>query len=369
LLGSELVTPTINISVGTNGGDRRSAAWRGQHEARVRAGQQAAAAAAANSAASTSQPSANSWRNDLSLLWQSAREHADSGDSAPFLQHHRLQHDATHRIEQHRFNQLHAQSSDRRKALLTACSAPHAAAFLSTLPTQPSYRVEGEALRLALRHRLGLLPFDSLATQCCSCRFATSFARNPDHFMSCEKFRRTQLTTRHNNVVQVLLDLAQHAGYTAIREPIHHVRPPGVAEQDPLSERYSQHADLLLLRHATRLYIDVAVLRPTAESKLKLRATLDTLLASTRQVETAKHSKYAAIAKANGYCFSAFALETYGGRQRAAAGAAAASAGAARALPALSRARARAARSDAATGATRQHDRAGARHGRPAGRL
>jgi hypothetical protein len=170
-------------------------------------------------------------------------------------------------------------------------------------------------VRLAVRHRLGLLPYDSLARQSCQCRFHTPFAVDPDHFHSCDKHKRTLLNQRHNNVVQVVQDLAVSAGFTAIREPNSHVRPDSVDRKRNSSVEYNHHADLLLLRHDLKLYIDVTITRPTRESLLDNAPTAVSSipLYSTRQAAIAKHAKYNEIARVNDYQLIPFVMETYGG--------------------------------------------------------
>ena len=129
--------------------------------------------------------------------------------------------------------------------------------------------MDNSSMRIAIRKRLGLLPFDSLSKQFCFCRRTTAFDTDPDHFHSCDKTKRTCLTQRHNNLVQVLIDLAHTAGFTCIKEPNSHIRPDGIAQQSPLSIAYNQHADILMLRHDQKLYIDVTVTRPTNESNVR----------------------------------------------------------------------------------------------------
>jgi hypothetical protein len=75
----------------------------------------------------------------------------------------------------------------------------------------------------------------------------------------------------------------------------------------------SYKADILLLKHDRRIYIDVTVTRPTNNSNQKLPLITSTPLLSTRARESSKHSKYAAIAEKNEYEMVAFVLESYGG--------------------------------------------------------
>jgi len=252
--------------------------------------------------------------NSVTHLWSRAKQHAARTVSADaFLQSEKLQQQATLDVEQRIFTQLHAASSHRRQALLASLQAPGCSAWLTTLPTQRCYSMADESVRLGVRKRLGLLPFECLSTVRCSCRARTPFSSDPDHFHSCDYFKRTLLTQRHNNLVQVLMDTAINAGFTAIREPNSHIRPEGIAEQDPLSDRYNLHADLLLLRHDLKLYIDVTVTRPTCLSQCSRPYVRNIPLSSTRTPAANKRSKYTDISKANGYTLIPFVVESYGG--------------------------------------------------------
>ena len=227
-----------------------------------------------------------------------------------------MQKAATQLVENAQYRQMRAASTPFRLALITALSAPHAASFLTVLPTQPCYQLDDASLRLAVRHRLGLLPFNLLHRQRCVCRSnnGPKFVDDPDHFMACERHRRTFLTQRHNNIVQVLEDLARSVGFYATREPNWHVRPDDVKNLPAASEKYNQHADLLLLKHNLKLYIDVALTRPTTPSNLASSLRMqDTVLYSTRSVVQVKHRKYDEIARVNNYHLFAFAMESYGG--------------------------------------------------------
>jgi hypothetical protein len=262
----------------------------------------------------------------------SSSAHSASSSSRPpapsvhapttYLHPHQLQHALTTRLEKQIYKQLYAASDDYHKAVLTALSTPNCSPFLSLLPTQPCYTLTDAAMRLAVRHRLGLLPFDALAlpsSSRCNCAAAPSFLSDPDHFHSCSHFKRTFQTQRHNNVMQVLMDLARSVGFYTIQEPNNHIRPDEVAQQPALSQQYNQHADILLLKHDQKLYIDVSITRPTNASNLSRSATLTTQLVSTRAREREKMNKYSAIADVNGYELIPFVMETYGGLGHAAA--------------------------------------------------
>jgi len=280
----------------------------------------ASVADAARSAARTASAAVSTslLNGSVDSLWSAAASFNSSKRAASggFLQTDHLQRSATELMESELLSQLREQSSVRRRTLLVANATPHSCEFLTVLPTQPLYCISNASLRLAVRHRLGVLPYDSLSDQRCYCTTKTPFALDPDHFHSCAKHRRTLLTQRHNNLVQVLQDLAVSVGFSAIREPNSHVRPETIAAQASGSEEYNHHADLLLLKHGLKLYIDVTVTRPTKESVLKMskRAGASTTpLFATRTAAAMKHYKYDEIARVNEYRMVPFAVETYGG--------------------------------------------------------
>ena len=114
------------------------------------------------------------------------------GSSLSFLQDERSN---PQQIEEKLFKQLHAQAGAFRRTLLTSLIAPHSSDHLTVLPTEPAYRIVDSALRLSVRHRLGLAPPDSLSKRECVCKSHTAFAADPDHLHSC-------LTTRGSSLNQ-----------------------------------------------------------------------------------------------------------------------------------------------------------------------
>jgi hypothetical protein len=112
--------------------------------------------------------------------------------------------------------------------------------------------------------------------------------------------------------MQTLMTLARKVGFYASREPNHHIRPQSHADAVNL-DRFNEHADVLLLKHDRKIYVDVTVTRPTNQSNLALPAITSCPLLSTRSRTSAKHRKYAEIARVNGYELVAFVAESYGG--------------------------------------------------------
>jgi hypothetical protein len=93
-----------------------------------------------------------------------------------------------------------------------------------------------------------------------------------------------------------------------------HADPADAFDHDDLPAHFHRHGDLLLLRHATKLYIDVSVTRPTNDSTLRHqpRVTQQPLLSTLARAAT-KRRHYAAIAAVNQYELLPFVMETYGG--------------------------------------------------------
>jgi len=255
--------------------------------------------------------------SSMMQLWQRAREHAAKVntpmiDQETFLNPQKLQHDITAQIEEKLYKRLLNDSTPRHQVVLTSLHTRGCNAYLTVLPTQPCYRMQDGAFRLAVRHRLGLLPFDTLTDAACNrCPHPTTFSDDPDHLHSCSLHRRTLVTERHNNIMQVVMDLARSVGFHVRGEPNDHVRPSKVA--NPQGTHYNNHADILLVKHDQRIYVDVTITRPTNSTNMQIGKVRTTPAHSTKARTRAKHRKYDDIAACNQYQLLAFPMETYGG--------------------------------------------------------
>jgi Reverse transcriptase (RNA-dependent DNA polymerase) len=290
-------------------------------------------------------------RMPLHTLWQQAQEASTTSPAAAdrFLRDISLQQHLTTRAELQLYESHLRSLSPYHQVTHTAIVLNQGVSeWMTVLPTEPAYQLTNEQFCLALRHRLGLLPFDSLAGKhctngCCLTRIGkdlhsrgisqrVKFTQDPDHFHSCAAHRRTHLTVRHNNLVQLLMQLARSVGFYASHEPNHHQRPAALhvelastplpndmadESEEPLPTGWNDHADILLVKHDCKLYVDVAVTRPTARSRLEkaseLRGVLTTPLYACRKFMERKHAKYDAIAQLNGYEMIPFIVESYGG--------------------------------------------------------
>lgn len=284
-------------------------------------------------------------RMPLHTLWQQAHEASITSPAAAdsFLRDISLQHHLTTRAELQLYESYLRSLSPYHQVTHTAIVLNKGVnEWMTVLPTESAYQLTNDQFCLAMRHRLGLLPFDSLAGKNCSnsCCLTgvekkdhAKFNQDPDHFHSCAAHRRTHLTVRHNNIVQLLMQLARSVGFYASHEPNHHQRPvtvsqhvestpvPLVDDHPQLDETmpagWNDHADILLVKHDCRLYVDVAITRPTARSRLEkvseLKGVLSTPLFACRKFIERKHAKYDAIAHLNGYEMIPFIVESYGG--------------------------------------------------------
>jgi hypothetical protein len=81
-----------------------------------------------------------------------------------------------------------------------------------------------EDYRLAIRHRLGQLPYDDLRGELCvgCARRNTetpSLLDDPDHSHSCNLQHGVSVKQRHDDIKQVLAELARSCGYRVEVEP------------------------------------------------------------------------------------------------------------------------------------------------------
>ena len=250
----------------------------------------------------------------IDALWKRATTFANSIGDMKFIDGMNTQHYAVDLIEDHLQQVLWDTSNLYRRTLLTANTAMGAAEWLSIRPTEPLLSMTDDAVQLATRHRLGLLPSGTLLDISCVCDAHTSFAADPDHFHSCSRYRHLTVTQRHNNLMHTLAELARSVGFYCILEPNLHLRPEkpqGSLTTD--EDHYNRHADILMIKHNQQLYIDVAVTRPTQASNLGQQLIQMSPLHSTKSIEREKHRKYDDIAKLNHYTMIPFVMESYGG--------------------------------------------------------
>ena len=216
----------------------------------------------------------------------------------------------------------------QQATLTTLTLNPSTNAWLTTLPlsSQPGYRMRDEQFRLAVRHRLGQLPFDDLREHICTkCARrnieSPSLLEDPDHSHSCAMQQGVTVKQRHDALKQVLAELARSCGYHVEVEPrfptIFETRLDNATGQFVQHiHRTDEHGDLLLVRNNVRQLIDVTVVRPTTLTLLSRGSHnggshIVPLVAAT-QAEKHKHEKYDSECARHGWKLVPFALESLG---------------------------------------------------------
>ena len=133
---------------------------------------------------------------DTDALWRAASIHARGGiDSMAnkFMPAMMLQKDITAALENQLQKQMLVQLGTYQQSIVRSLSAgPQSGAFLTVLPTERAYRLSDEQMRLAIRHRLGMLPALSLrADSCLSCHARNTvtepqFITDPHRIAPCQ---------------------------------------------------------------------------------------------------------------------------------------------------------------------------------------
>jgi hypothetical protein len=129
----------------------------------------------------------------------------------------KLQHSITRSLEGAVWLRLFDQCGRYQQAILSSLSLnPGCSTWLSASPvtSEPGCRLRADEYRLAVRHRLGLLPYDDMRDEAC----VTCAKRNtntptlltdPDHAMSCILQEGVSVRRRHDAVKLVLAELAR----------------------------------------------------------------------------------------------------------------------------------------------------------------
>jgi len=257
--------------------------------------------------------------------WQAASRCARDVTHLPFVLASKLQLALTEGIEHTLYEQCFDSCGAYQQAILRSLSEhSDCSAWLTVLPTEPAYRMRDEQFRLAVRHRLGMLPYDDLREEyCLACRRRDNsiplFLTDPDHLHACTKQTGAWTTLRHHRLVATLATLARSVGCAVKREPAFDHRTHVQTRMDEQSGEQREElatergrGDLLLVRHNTRLLVDVTVTRPTAKTELRLRH--GAALASAGAAEKRKYKTYDAACERDGLTMVPFAMETYGAR-------------------------------------------------------
>jgi hypothetical protein len=160
--------------------------------------------------------------------------------------------------------------------------------YLRVLPTDASRELTNQVFNMLLRIRLGRAPTDTFLTshpKCGGCGKDNSV----EHVNTCLKLRKTTLNTRHDTVAASIKAVCLRQGIYTMTEPHIPVSVNADAKQaaamqaaaaianaqpapavDPIDQEQEENkltqkrADLRVALHPKDLYIDVAILCPTA---------------------------------------------------------------------------------------------------------
>jgi hypothetical protein len=149
-----------------------------------------------------------------------------------------------------------------------------------------------------------------------------SLLADPDHVYSCSLQRGVSARRRHDELKQMLAELARLRGYSVEVEPFSVRRD--VISYDPVTGQRAvterpvlEHGDLLLVRGSTRELIDVTVARPTMLTLLHGSASGGALmqpLVAAAQAEKRKHAQYDAGCARHDWKMVPFAMESLGAK-------------------------------------------------------
>jgi len=248
----------------------------------------------------------------------------------------KLQHGITQSLEASVYAELHADCSRYQQTVMTALALNvSTSSWLTVVPVtrEPGYRLTDEHYRLAVRHRMGMLPYDTIREdRCLDCAAsytvdAPRLLADPDHFHSCVHQRGVSVTQRHDGVARVLVQLAREAGYSTEWQPTFPPLVEHVVVADPVTGQLRSvrrvvpgadsprgtelEGDLLLRRHNVTIWVDVRVTRPTKRTLLDSRSKAVHVTAAT-EGEREKHALHDAGCLRQGWQNTPFVMETYG---------------------------------------------------------
>ena len=186
--------------------------------------------------------------------------------------------------------------SDRARIL--SASALYSSMWLDALPVDNDRRLtlSDAEMSWAVRMLLGLELPHAVRCPC------AVYTRDPLHFQTCPKNKRTVLTHRHDHVLRTLAGLAREAGLACMLEPLtretraeHGLRPDG----------------LLITPQGDNLWFDVTICTPSSATALAAGSASHRGREAHR-ASLRKHSKYRAHVQTHGGTFAGCAMEAHG---------------------------------------------------------
>ena len=193
-------------------------------------------------------------------------------------------------IFRRRFNELSRDASAADRAVLQSLRTAGAAAILHAVPTEFCFTVPDDAMRAAIRMRIGAPPIQSLPATCIDCGHSLDQGRHC--IGGCSKISATVGRVRHDLVVSTLNSILRaDAGVTTTVEPL--ARGPVAAGNT------QRRQDLLLAKPGSAeldgLALDIGITSPASATALRLHHSATTHLAAARAMEAAKCARYEGI--------------------------------------------------------------------------
>jgi hypothetical protein len=220
-----------------------------------------------------------------------------------------LQKTLVQQAEQHTFDAMMKSVEERgdkcRVAHLKSIIAPYASAWKYAFPSCNLHTLRDEQYRIAARLNLGLPPSrNQLPDDCPSCGTKNAIARDAWHHLSCQRYKRREITHRHNAVLRALTIHARQAGAFAQEEPI------------GLDDDSGKRPDLQLVILHRHIISDVVVSHPLCPSHLDTAATSDIPSPVAEEASQKKLNKYTKLARARLAELSPFSIEATGGMSK-----------------------------------------------------
>jgi hypothetical protein len=192
------------------------------------------------------------------------------------------------------------------RAILNSTDHKHANLIFRILPTEPELSMSSNDWDQLLRARLAYPPDDNLPDRCphCGDGLTTAFLKTHHHH-SCHRMMKLR-TDRHNAVLEIVLRLARHAGYTtSIQQLWAHIDMP--------DELRALKPDAAIIPGRARrrpVLLDVGITHPCAATLVDAAAAAP--LSAGEAMLRVKHNKYRDLATVISYDFVGLIAETYG---------------------------------------------------------
>jgi hypothetical protein len=184
--------------------------------------------------------------------------------------------------------------------------------WLSVIPSDPTLTIPTDAMKLSVRFRLGLTPYETMPSQCVCCD-GNVFATDPYHAFTCPTLRSHGSIFRHNLLLNSIATWASRAGILT------------EVEAGQLSSDARLRPDIVLSIGSAMHIVDATIVHSLSKTNIRrstcresgvptLNATdSEVVMSAASAAEELKRSKYKRLVEENHAQFSTAAMETTGG--------------------------------------------------------